>query len=177
MIKGLFRIAGLSRASTAEKRLREIMNAPKYFYLNDRVNSDYYDKTQVEAIEAALNEKILVITGGPGTGKSTITKGIISAYAAAEVLLAAPTGRAAKRLSEVTHMGAKTIHQLLEMRPPEGFQRDEDNKLEGDVLIVDECSMVDLLLMYSLLKAVPDHMTVISSGTSTSSQALVQGRP
>ncbi len=149
------------------RRLKAIMNAPGWSYFDiDDFDIDYYDETQIEAIEAALNNKILVITGGPGTGKTTITKGIIQAYRSsrAEVLLAAPTGRAAKRLSEVTHTSAKTIHRLLEMRPPDGFKRDENNKLEGDVLIVDECSMVDLLLMYSLLKAVPDHMTLILVG-------------
>ena len=149
------------------RRLHEIMNASGWSYFDyDDIDTNYYDDTQVEAIEAALNEKILVITGGPGTGKSTTTLGIVRAYreAGAKVLLAAPTGRAAKRLSEVTRMSAKTIHRLLEMRPPDGFQRDEHNQLNGDVLIVDECSMVDLLLMYSLLKAVPDHMTVILVG-------------
>ena len=149
------------------RRLHEIMNASGWSYFDyDDIDTNYYDDTQVEAIEAALNEKILVITGGPGTGKSTTTLGIVRAYreAGAKVLLAAPTGRAAKRLSEVTHMRAKTIHRLLEMRPPDGFQRDEHNQLNGDVLIVDECSMVDLLLTYSLLKAVPDHMTVILVG-------------
>ena len=91
------------------RRLHEIMNAPGWSYFDiDDFDIDYYDETQIEAIEAALNNKILVITGGPGTGKTTITKGIIQAYrsSGAEVLLAAPTGRAAKRLSEVTHMGA-----------------------------------------------------------------------
>ena len=69
--------------------------------------------------------------------------------------MAAPTGRAAKRLSEATGLEAKTIHRLLEYKPPEGYQRNDENKLSGDVLILDECSMIDILLMYNLLKAVP----------------------
>ena len=114
----------------------------------------------------AVQSKILVLTGGPGTGKTTTTLGIITAFreAGAEILLAAPTGRAAKRLSETTGMEAKTIHRLLEVKPPEGYQRNEENPLEGDVLIVDECSMIDIMLMYNLLKAVPDTMTVILVG-------------
>ena len=146
------------------RRLREIMNSEKSVDVEDEIEPGYYDETQLEAIKAAITNKVLVITGGPGTGKTTTTLGIINAYYGAEIVLAAPTGRAAKRLSEVTHMGAKTIHRLLEMKPPEGFKRDEDNPIEGDVLIVDECSMIDLLLMYSLLKAVPDHMTVVFVG-------------
>ena len=108
----------------------------------------------------------LVLTGGPGTGKTTTTLGIIRAYreSGAKILLAAPTGRAAKRMSEVTKMEAKTIHRLLEMKPPQGFQRNEENPLVGDVLIVDECSMIDVILMNSLLKAVPDNMTLILVG-------------
>lgn len=113
-----------------------------------------------------MRNKVLVITGGPGTGKTTTTLGIIRAYkeAGAKILLAAPTGRAAKRMSEVTKMGAKTIHRLLKMKPGEGFQQDDKKPLEGDVLIVDECSMIDIILMNSLLKAVPDNMTVIFVG-------------
>ena len=80
------------------------------------------------------------------------------------ILLTAPTGRAAKRLSEVTGMEAKTIHRLLEFKPPEGYKRKEDNPLEGDVLIIDECSMVDVMLMYSLLRAVPDTMRIVLVG-------------
>ena len=104
-----------------------------------------YDAVQRDAILAAINNDILILTGGPGTGKTTTTLGIISALAeeGKEVLLAAPTGRAAKRLSETTEMEAKTIHRLLEFNPQEGFQRNEDNPLEGDVLIVDECSMIE----------------------------------
>ena len=123
-----------------------------------------YDEVQLEAIRTALKSKIMVLTGGPGTGKSTTTLGIIRAFGGLRILLAAPTGRAAKRLSEVTGMEAKTIHRLLEFKPPEGYKRNEDNPLEGDVLIVDECSMVDEMLMYSLLRAVPDSMRVIFVG-------------
>jgi len=123
-----------------------------------------YDEIQLEAIRTALKSKVMVLTGGPGTGKSTTTLGIIRALGGLRILLAAPTGRAAKRLSEVTGMEAKTIHRLLEFKPPEGYKRNEDNPLEGDVLIVDECSMVDEILMYSLLRAVPDAMRIILVG-------------
>ena len=125
-----------------------------------------YDDIQQQAILAAIRNKVLVLTGGPGTGKTTTTLGIIAAYreAGAGIILAAPTGRAAKRLSETTGMEAKTIHRLLEVKPPNGYQRNEENPLEGDVLIVDECSMIDIVLMYNLLKAVPDDMTLILVG-------------
>ena len=123
-----------------------------------------YDPIQLEAINTAVNSKIMVLTGGPGTGKSTTTMGIIRALSGQRILLAAPTGRAAKRLSEVTGMEAKTIHRLLEFKPPEGYKRKEDNPLEGDVLIVDEASMIDVVLMYSLLRAVPDTMRLILVG-------------
>ena len=125
-----------------------------------------YDEIQQQAILAAVREKILVLTGGPGTGKTTTTLGIITAFreARARILLAAQTGRAAKRLSETTGMEAKTIHRRLEVKPPEGYQKNEENPLEGDVLIVDECSMIDILLVYNLLKAVPDSMRVILVG-------------
>ena len=125
-----------------------------------------YDDVQMQAIQTAVQSKILILTGGPGTGKTTTTLGIITAFreVGAEILLAAPTGRAAKRLSETTNMEAKTIHRLLEVKPPEGYQRNEENPLKGDVLIVDECSMIDIMLMYNLLKAVPDRMTVILVG-------------
>ena len=106
-----------------------------------------YDEVQLQAIKTARTSKIMVLTGGPGTGKSTTTMGIINACVGLRILLAAPTGRAAKRLSEVTGMEAKTIHRLLEFKPPEGYKRKEDNPLEGDVLIIDECSMVDAILM------------------------------
>ena len=137
--------------------------------LRDRIAKETgmdYDETQMQAILTAVQSKVFVLTGGPGTGKTTTTLGIITAFrtAGAEILLAAPTGRAAKRLSEATGMEAKTIHRLLEFKPPEGYQRDGDNPLDGDVLIVDECSMIDIMLMYNLLKAVPDNMTLILVG-------------
>lgn len=125
-----------------------------------------YDEIQLKAIRTAVSSKVMILTGGPGTGKTTTTMGILQAYrmAGCRILLAAPTGRAAKRMSEATGMEAKTIHRLLEYKPPEGYQKKEENPLEGDVLILDECSMIDVMLMYNLLKALPEHMTLILVG-------------
>ena len=125
-----------------------------------------YDEIQLEAVRTAISSKVMVLTGGPGTGKTTTTLGIISAYQkiGMKILLAAPTGRAAKRMSEATGMEAKTIHRLLEYKLPEGYQKNEEKPLEGDVLILDECSMIDIMLMYNLLKAIPEHMTLILVG-------------
>ena len=125
-----------------------------------------YDEIQADAIRRAATAKVMVLTGGPGTGKTTTTHGIISAYKAygLKILLAAPTGRAAKRMTEATGMEAKTIHRLLECKPPDGYQRNEEKPLEGDVLIVDECSMIDIILMNSLLKAIPPTMRLILVG-------------
>jgi len=96
-----------------------------------------YDDIQIEAIKLTTSSKFCVITGGPGTGKTTTTKAIIDLFALSgkTILLAAPTGRAAKRMSEATGMEAKTIHRLLESKPPEGFAKNADNPLEGDVIV------------------------------------------
>ena len=125
-----------------------------------------YDEVQAEAIREAVSSKVMVLTGGPGTGKTTTTQGIIAALKAMDlrILLAAPTGRAAKRMSEATGMEAKTIHRLLEYNPKDGYKRNDDNPLEGDALIVDECSMIDLLLMNNLMKAIPAGMRLVLVG-------------
>ena len=152
----------------AARRLQKIAGTSRKIQVKTGpAENDFpYDIAQILAIETAAQSKVLILTGGPGTGKTTTTLGIIKAYktARANILLAAPTGRAAKRLSEMTGMEAKTIHRLLEYKPPEGYQRNEENPLDGDVLIVDECSMIDIMLMYNLLKAVPDTMTLIMVG-------------
>ena len=157
------------------RRLIRLMNSSRknfinYFDINEWATVDSsairYDDTQLKAIHTALENKVMILTGGPGTGKTTTTLGIIRAYkeSGAKILLAAPTGRAAKRMSEVTKMEAKTIHRLLETQSQREFKRNEDNPLKGDVLIVDECSMIDVNLMNSLLKAIPDNMTLILVG-------------
>ena len=125
-----------------------------------------YDDVQIAAIQQAVDAKVMVLTGGPGTGKTTTTQGIIAAFKTMgmRILLAAPTGRAAKRMSEATGMEAKTIHRLLEYNPADGYKRNDENPLEGDALIVDECSMVDIMLMYNLMKAIPTHMRLVLVG-------------
>jgi exodeoxyribonuclease V alpha subunit len=125
------------------------------------------DEDQVRATEQALREKVLVITGGPGTGKTTLLTALLTILRRAKVsfVLAAPTGRAAKRMAESAGEEAMTIHRLLEFNPREGgFQRTEDNPLEVDFVIIDETSMVDLSLMDNLLRAVDPHSHLILVG-------------
>ena len=124
-------------------------------------------ESQIAAIRLALLSKVLVITGGPGVGKTTIVNAILRILTAKGVnlLLCAPTGRAAKRMTEATGFGAKTIHRLLEVDPKGGgFKRSGDHPLECDLLVVDETSMVDILLMQALLRAVPDHAALLIVG-------------
>lgn len=147
--------------------LRRLLNSPKtVVFKTPEETVSRESKTlgitlapmQEKAVIAATKAKALVITGGPGTGKTTIIKAVIKTFAAekAKILLAAPTGRAAKRMAEATGMDAKTIHRLLEYSPrSDRFGRDEDNPLACGLLVVDEASMMDSQLFYHLLKALP----------------------
>ncbi len=123
--------------------------------------------SQAAAVKAALVEKVVVITGGPGTGKTTIINAILRIYerAGRRVLLAAPTGRAAKRMSEASGREAKTIHRLLEFSPRTAeFKRNDESPLEADLVVIDEASMVDTLLMHHFIRAVPRKATLILVG-------------
>ena len=123
--------------------------------------------SQQAAVRLALLAKVMVITGGPGVGKTTIVNSILRILAAKGVrlLLCAPTGRAAKRMSEATGREACTIHRLLEVDPKTGgFKRGDDNPLDCDLLVIDETSMVDILLMHALLRAVPDRAALLVVG-------------
>ena len=122
---------------------------------------------QLEAVRTSATSKVMVLTGGPGTGKTTILNAIIQVFAEnkAKILLAAPTGRAAKRMSEAIGREARTIHRLLEYTPKDdGFARNEDNPLACGLLVVDEASMMDTMLAYHLLKAAPLGATIVFVG-------------
>ncbi len=122
---------------------------------------------QTRAVRQALDSKVLVLTGGPGTGKTTIINAIIriAANHGQRVLLAAPTGRAAKRMTETCGCDAKTIHRLLEFSPKEGgFKRNNESPLDADIIVIDESSMIDTLLMHHLLKAIPVRTSLILVG-------------
>ena len=112
---------------------------------------------QIEAVKTALTSRVTVLTGGPGTGKSTTVRSIVTLARAkrARVVLAAPTGRAAKRLNELTGHSAKTIHRLLKLQPGGAAAFDEDNPLDADLVVVDETSMLDVYLFNTLIKAIP----------------------
>lgn len=122
---------------------------------------------QIKAVKESLDKNIMVITGGPGTGKTTIINAIVKIYRklGRKIMLAAPTGRASKRMSEATGHEAKTIHRLLEFSPKQGgFKKNDSDQLDLDLLVIDEASMVDTMLMHHLLKAVPLGATLIFVG-------------
>ena len=157
-------------------RLKTLINAPKSIrpinsekaiaWVQQQLDITLAAK-QVEAVKCALTNKVVVITGGPGTGKTTIINAILKIFAKAGVKfrLAAPTGRAAKRMSEATGHEAKTIHRLLEYSIQKGgFQKNDQTPLKCDLLVVDEASMIDTILMHHLLKAIPPRATFILVG-------------
>lgn len=122
---------------------------------------------QMEGVKTAVTKKVMVLTGGPGTGKTTIIKAILEIFRrlTPRIIMGAPTGRAAKRMSETTGWEAKTLHRVLEWSPKEmGFKKDQDHPLDADVVIVDEASMIDNLLMHHFLKAVPKPAVLILVG-------------
>ena len=170
----------LSGYHTAEKnlatRLKTLINAPQSIrkidaekaigWIQEQLSISLAEK-QIEAIGCASKNKVMIITGGPGTGKTTIINAVLKIFSAikANIMLAAPTGRAAKRMSETTGHEAKTIHRLLEYNMRKGgFQKNEENTLDCQLLIVDEASMIDTLLMHHLLKAIPPTATFIMVG-------------
>ena len=143
-----------------------------------------YSENQMDAIREATDSGVLLLTGGPGTGKTTVLRGVLSVFQqmGLRCVLAAPTGRAAQRLTEVTGEEASTIHRLLEatIDPQTGrmvFVRDENNPLKADVVIVDEMSMVDVLLMHSLLRAVPERARLILVGDPDQLPPVGPGSP
>jgi len=162
--------------SSIAKRIQSLLTFPKSIRAIDTEKAIKWvqsrltirlAKEQVEAIRCAVESKVMVITGGPGTGKTTIIQALLKIFSrlGVKILLAAPTGRAAKRMSEATGFEARTIHRLLEYSLQKGgFQRNEDKPLNADLLVVDEASMIDTILMHHLLKAIPPGATLILVG-------------
>ena len=132
---------------------------------------------QKEAVKTALQEKLMVLTGGPGTGKTTTLKLVVLLFEELgfKTLLAAPTGRAAKRLSQATEKEASTIHRLLQFVPGQGFIKNEKNKLRADLIVIDEVSMVDIILMRALLRALPPSCRLILVGDADQLPAVGPG--
>ena len=170
-------LAGLHRAEQGiAQRLRRIAAGPLPWpridpdralpWIERRTGLALAD-SQTEAVRLALSSKVLVVTGGPGVGKTTIVNAILRILAAkgTRLLLCAPTGRAARRMTETSGLEARTIHRLLEVDPASGgFRRNADHPLDCDLLVVDEASMVDVPLMHALVKAVPDQAALLIVG-------------
>lgn len=150
----------------------DVRDASRMIEVCESKSGIVYAPMQKKALLQALSDGVMILTGGPGTGKTTIIKGLISIFESLDydVALAAPTGRAAKRMSEATSHEAKTIHRLLEMEFADesggNFMRGENNTIEADVVIVDEASMIDVLLMEALLRAIKNGARMIIIGDS-----------
>jgi exodeoxyribonuclease V alpha subunit len=158
--------ARLKTLSAAPRSIRSVNAENALKWVQERLNIRLAEN-QAKAVRWALENKIMVITGGPGTGKTTIITAILKILSELKIkiLLAAPTGRAAKRMSEATGHEAKTIHRLLEYSFAKGgFQKNEEKPLSCDLLILDEVSMIDTVLMHHLTKAIPTFATVILVG-------------
>ncbi len=156
----------LKRLTELPKSIRHIKKDKALEWVQEQL-SITLAKKQKDAIMASLESKVMVITGGPGTGKTTIINAVLKIFSRVgiKILLAAPTGRAAKKLSETTGLKAKTIHRLLEFSfAAGGFKKNDTRPLKCDLLIIDEASMIDLILMHHLLKAVPPGATLILVG-------------
>jgi exodeoxyribonuclease V alpha subunit len=156
----------LKKLIRTSKSIRKIDAGKAIDWVQKQLSINLAEK-QIGAIRCSIDNKVMVITGGPGTGKTTIINAILRIFEKLkiQIMLAAPTGRAAKRMSETTGHEAKTIHRMLEYSIQKGgFQKNEENPLECDLLVIDEASMVDTILMHHLLKAIPKQATFILVG-------------
>ncbi|MBI3900725.1 MAG: AAA family ATPase, partial [Chlamydiia bacterium] len=159
-------VRDLNRLQTSLQAIRSIHTDKAITWVEEKVKIRFAEG-QKQAVIDALSNKVHIITGGPGTGKSTITRSIlaISEKLTDKISLAAPTGRAAKRLSQITHRKAFTIHSLLEVEfGTGGFKKNRENPLNCDLLIIDEASMIDTPLMFHLLRAIPNHARLLLVG-------------
>lgn len=159
-------VKNVQRLMSSAPRLRPV-NTEKAIAWAEEVLHMTFATGQKDALACALENKCCIITGGPGTGKSTITKAIVSIYGklSPKIMLAAPTGKAAKRLQEVTGRYSQTIHRLLKFNPGTGeFTHDRHNPLCVDLLILDETSMVDTYITHALLEAIPNHAKIVIIG-------------
>lgn len=156
----------IKRLLKSQSQLRQIDIEKALEWVQGQLKIKLADN-QKHAVGVSVQEKVSIITGGPGTGKSTITKAIlaITAKLTSKIILVAPTGRAAKRMTEITGYKASTIHSLLEYDfKRNGFKKNRENPVDCDLLVVDESSMIDTILMYQLLRAIPNHARVIFVG-------------
>lgn len=156
----------IKRLQKQASATRQVDSEKAVLWAEDKLHIRFAE-LQKEALKQGLSEKVSIITGGPGTGKSTITRALITIFGklSDKIILAAPTGRAAKRLAEITHRYASTIHRLLKFDFSKGkFKHDRESPLDCDLIIIDESSMIDTYLMYHLLKAIPDSAKVVLIG-------------